>query len=66
LPELFAAADELLNDRLDGLIVQFKKIDTAFYNEYSAARVIVVASGSRTAKVETPETTPNTPLAKAA
>jgi hypothetical protein len=47
-PELFALADELLNDRLDGLAIQFKDTQPAFYNEYTTARVIVDLRGRMT------------------
>ena len=45
LPQLFALADEVLNDRLDVLAVQFKETEPAFYNEYITARVIVDLRG---------------------
>lgn len=41
LSKLFRRADELLNDQLDGLAVQFKGTQPAFYNAYKTARVIV-------------------------
>jgi hypothetical protein len=45
LPQLFALADEVLNDRLDVLAIQFKETEPAFYNEYTTARVIVDLRG---------------------
>jgi len=47
LPELFRQTDELLNDCLDGLIVQFKTSDADFFNAYHTARRIVSAPASR-------------------
>jgi hypothetical protein len=47
LPDLFEQVDELLNDRLDGLVVQFKDSEPAFYNEYDAARRIGSSTGGR-------------------
>jgi hypothetical protein len=41
LAKLFRRTDELLNDQLDALAVQFKETHPAFYNAYKAARVIV-------------------------
>jgi len=49
LPDLFDAADEILNDCLDGLMAQFKNGDAEFYNESFAARRIVNAPGVRRA-----------------
>lgn len=46
LPEFSRQTDELLNDCLDGLIVQFKASDADFYNAYQTARRIVSAPGS--------------------
>ena len=64
--ELFTLTDELLNDRLDGLVFQFKDSQSAFHGEYSAARVIVDLPGGR-ANRETPAPAPvNAPLSKAA
>lgn len=59
LPDLFAATDEILNDCLDGLIVQFKESDADFYNEYFSARRIVNAPGVRKASGTTPSPTPS-------
>jgi len=50
LPELFALADSVLNDRLDALVVQFKDSQSAFYHEYTGARVIVDQPGGRASK----------------
>jgi hypothetical protein len=47
MPELFFAANEVLRDRLDGLVVQFRSTEAAFYNEYNGARVIVDSPGVR-------------------
>lgn len=64
LPELFEAGDKLLNEQLDGLVVQFQKTNVAFYNEYTTARVIVDLAATRPAKV--PVQLDTVPLAKAA
>jgi len=61
LAELFREVDELLNDRLDGLVVQFKGSQPAFFNAYTTARSIVNNPGGRASKVAVV-----TPLAKAA
>jgi hypothetical protein len=50
MPELFALTDELLNDRLDGLAIQFRDSQPAFYGEYTTARVIVDLPGGRASK----------------
>jgi hypothetical protein len=47
LPDLFEATDEILNDCLDGLVVQFKSGDAEFYNTYTTARRIVDGPGVR-------------------
>jgi hypothetical protein len=41
LDELFDAANDLLKNRLDPLMIRFKFTDTAFYSEYERARTIV-------------------------
>lgn len=61
IAKLFTQVDELLNERLDGLAVQFKDTQAAFYNAYTTARFIVTASGGRSAK-----STAVTPIDKAA
>ena len=66
LPELFALTDGLLNDRLDGLAVQFKDSQPAFYGEYLAARVIVDLPGGRASKETKAPVTPSNPAAPAA
>ena len=50
LAKLFKEVDELLNDRLDALAVQFKESHPAFFNAYNTARVIVDSPGSRAGK----------------
>ena len=57
----FKAVDELLNDRLDALAVQFKESQPAFFNAYNTARVIVDSPGGRTSKDAT-----TAPISKAA
>lgn len=58
LPELFKHTDEILNDCLDGLIVQFKDSDADFFNAYQTARKIVSAPGTRKKTVVTPAPQP--------
>jgi len=41
LEELFDAANDLLKNRLDPLMIRFKFSDTEFYSEYERARTIV-------------------------
>ena len=64
LPGLFQQAVAVLEDRLDGLVVQFKESQPSFYNEYQSARMTVDATGGRTSKatnvVPVPGTTPVT------
>jgi|SRR5882672_7143311 len=50
LAKFFRQVDELLNDRLDALAVQFKDSQPAFFNAYKTARVIVDSSGGRASK----------------
>lgn len=50
LPELFRLADEVLSKRLDGLMVQFRASDVAFFNEYEAARTVLDMRGGRAVK----------------
>ena len=45
--EEFAAADKLLNEGLDKLIVQFQATAPQFYADYTNARVIVDAAATR-------------------
>jgi len=47
LVKLFQQASEILNDRLDGLLVPFKSTQPTFFNEYRSARAIVDIKGSR-------------------
>lgn len=64
LAKLFKEVDELLNERLDGLAVQFKDSQAAFYNEYTTARSVVSAPGGRGGKAT--DVTSVTPVPKAA
>ena len=41
LKKLFNGARELLNERLDGLVVQYKVSNPEFYNQYVSARTLV-------------------------
>ena len=41
----FARADMILNDRIDGLMEQFKDSGTTFYSDYKKARRIVDTGG---------------------
>jgi hypothetical protein len=50
LPDAFAQVDEILNDCLDGLMVQFKDSAAEFYNEYTVVRRIQDVPGSRPRK----------------
>lgn len=50
LPGLFQQAIAVLEDRLDGLVVQFKESQPSFYNEYQSARVIVNSASGRSTK----------------
>jgi hypothetical protein len=50
LPELFALADAVLNDRLDGLMIQFKDSQPTLFHEYTSARIIVDLPGGRASK----------------
>ncbi len=61
LAKLFREVDELLNERLDALAVQFKDSQPAFFNAYTTARSVVSAPGGRASK-----TAAVTPIAKAA
>ena len=60
LPELYRQTDELLNDCIDGLVVQFKASDPDFFNAYQSARKIVSA-GTRKAIVSPTPTPVPTP-----
>ena len=66
LPELFALTDELLNDRLDGLAIQFRDSQPAFYGEYTTARVIVDLPGGRANKQTKAAATANAAVPAAA
>lgn len=68
LPELFRQASAVLENRLDGLMVQFKESQPSFYNEYQSARVIVDAasSGRATRNANIVSGTTSTPASKAA
>ena len=50
LPGLFQQAIAVLEDRLDGLVVQFKESQPSFFNEYQSARVIVNSASGRSTK----------------
>lgn len=54
LSKLFKQVDELLNDRLDALAVQFKESQPAFWHAYNTARVIVDSTGGRASKDTAP------------
>jgi hypothetical protein len=60
LGQLFGEADELLNERLDALVVQFKQSQPAFFNAYNAARVTVRITGGRASKQATAVPVPGT------
>ncbi len=47
LPQLVRTAVNILNDQLDGLMVQFKTDHPNFYEEYFAARTIVDTRGAQ-------------------
>ena len=47
LPQLIRSAVNILNDPLDGLMVQFKSDQPNFYEEYFSARAIVSARGGQ-------------------
>jgi hypothetical protein len=57
VPELFKQTDEILNDCLDGLIVQFKASDADFFNAYQTAHR-VVSTGTRKTNSVTPTPVP--------
>lgn len=61
LAKLFKEVDELLNERLDALVVQFKDSQPAFFNAYGTARSVVSNPGGRASRDEVV-----TPIAKAA
>jgi hypothetical protein len=50
----FARADMLLEDRIDGLIEQFKESGTTFYLDYKNARRIVDTGVSSTPPIPLP------------
>ena len=50
LAKLFKQVDELLNERLDALVVQFKESQPAFFNAYTTAREVVNAPGGRASR----------------
>lgn len=60
LPKLFVRAAELLKDELDGLAVQFKSANPAFYAEYRSARHVVAGSLARGGAANNVVTAPNT------
>ena len=66
LTKRFRAADELLNERLDALAVQFKDSQPAFFHAYQSARVIVDHPGSHASKAGPTAGGAGQPLRKAA
>ena len=50
LAKLFREVDELLNERLDALVVQFKDSQPAFFNAYTTARSVVSNPSGRASK----------------
>ena len=68
LSELLPQLNELLRDRVDRLVVQFKESAPEFFNEYQSARVIVdpPTGSSLTAKTGAKQKSGTTPLDKAA
>jgi hypothetical protein len=56
----FTRADMILNDRIDGLVEQFKDSGTTFYSDYKKARRIV-DTGSQPPPPPTPPPTPPPP-----
>jgi hypothetical protein len=48
--DLFDEADDLLSERIDALMQQFRKKETQFYNEYFQARYIWNMGAPRKAK----------------
>jgi len=62
LNDEFAAADETLDEILDGLVVQFKDTNAKFVSDYNNARIIVDASASHASPNQpTPAPTPAAP-----
>ena len=58
----FGAADETLEEILDGLVVQFQATNAKFVSDYNNARTIVDASASHASPNQpTPAPTPTTP-----
>lgn len=47
LPQLVRSAVAIVHDQLDGLVIQFKAGNPAFYEEYFAARVVVDSGSGR-------------------
>ena len=54
LAKFFKEVDELLNDRLDALAVQFTESKPALWNAHNTARVIVDSPGGRASKDAAP------------
>lgn len=54
----FDKADELLNDHLDKLMVQFKTSQPAFYSDYANARNIIDSGGGHASPPPTPPAPP--------
>ncbi len=65
LSDEFDAADETLDEILDGLIVQFKDANAKFVSDYNNARIIVDASASH-ASPNRPTPAPATTITKPA
>jgi len=63
LPQLVRSGISIVRNQMDGLMVQFKEVNSNFFQEYQAARVIVDNRGRRVNGAES-STTP--PVAKAA
>jgi hypothetical protein len=63
LTQLVRSNSEILNEQLDGLMIQFKDSAPSFYNEYFAARTVVDIRGSHANGngSETPATPTPTP-----
>ena len=57
LDQQFEVADAILNDRIDGLMEQFKGGSTNFYSDYQNARTIIDTGAQR----PTPPAPPPTP-----
>lgn len=47
LPDLFEKASRLLDERIDGLVFQYRAENQAFFSQYQAARAVVLSTGKR-------------------